>query len=233
MLTYRSALRRTAAAMLACLILLLSCLPVFSVQSPFSSVYASGIFYQRLCNVQLTGDQRTDIVNVAMSQIGYTEGNTDDGYSGLTGGKKNYTEFGRWYTEYVDSTDVYYKSAWCAAFVSWCANHANISKDVVTYHAYTPSGYNWFKSNAKAYTRAQVANGTYTPQPGDIVYFKSAKSSRINHVGIVIRYEDGILYTVEGNTNSGEETNDGGSVCLKSYNISNTFIQHICVPNYK
>lgn len=233
MVTYRSAFRRTAAVLLLCVTIALMYTPAHSVPSQFSNGYTTGIFYRRLTNVQLTGNQRTDLVNVAMSQIGYTEANNKDGLAGLTSGSKNYTEYGLWYKNHVDGSDVYDRAAWCASFVSWCANQAGISKDIVTYHAYTPSGYNWFKANAHAYSRKQVANGSYTPLPGDIVYFKSAKSSRINHVGIVIQYQDGVLYTVEGNTNSGEETNDGGSVCLKSYKITNTFIQYICAPNYK
>ena len=39
-----------------------------------SSSYASGKYYRALTNVQLTGNQRTDIVNIAKSQIGYQEG---------------------------------------------------------------------------------------------------------------------------------------------------------------
>lgn len=38
-----------------------------------SSSYQSGKFYRALKNVQLTGNQRTDIVNVAKSQIGYQD----------------------------------------------------------------------------------------------------------------------------------------------------------------
>ncbi len=232
MVTYRSALRRTAIALLLCVTLLLTGLPVHSVESQFSSSYTTGIFYRRLTNVQLTGDQRTDIVNIAMSQIGYTESNKKSDLAGFASGSKNYTEYGLWYNN-LYGPGGFEKAAWCAMFVSWCANQANISKNIVTYHAYTPTGYNWFKSNAHAYSRKQVANGVYTPLPGDIVYFKSNwNNNTVNHVGIVVRYEDGILYTVEGNTNSGEETSDGGSVCLKSYKISNTFIRYICAPNY-
>lgn len=233
MVSYRGAFRPAAIALLLCACLVLMCFPVSSVESQFSDSYTSGIFYRRLTNVTLTGDQRSDIVKIAMSQVGYTEGNGTAGYSGLTSGSKNYTEYGRWYEKNVKA-DGYYKAAWCASFVTWCANQANIPSDIVRYHAYTPEGYNWFKTNATAYSRSQVESGSYTPQPGDIVYFKSNwNSNNVNHVGIVVRYANGILYTVEGNTNSGEETSDGGSVCLKSYKISNTFIRYICCPNYQ
>ena len=84
-----------------------------------------------------------------------------------------------------------------------------------------------------AYTRQQVADGEYLPQPGDIIYFKSNRNSdKVNHVGIVVRYEDGVLYAVEGNTNDTAHSTNGGQVCLKSYEISDTFIRYICSPNY-
>lgn len=225
---------RLITASFLCVALLLTGLPVHSVQSAFSESYMTGIFYRRLCNVTLTGNQRTDIVNVAMSQIGYTESNQSTNLTGFGNGKKNYTEYGLWYKNHVDSSDAYQKAAWCASFVSWCADQANISSSIITYHAYTPTGYTWFKNNAAVYSRQQVQDGKYTPQPGDIIYFKSGSNGNIvNHVGIVVRYGDGVIYTVEGNTNVGENTSDGGSVCLKSYKITNTFIRYICCPNYQ
>lgn len=215
-------------ALCACLV----CVSVHSTQAGFSSSYTRGIFYRRLCNIQLTGDQRTDIVNVAMSQLGYTEGNGKTELSGLAGGNKNYTEYGLWYDN-IYGPEGFNHAAWCASFVSWCAYQAGISKQTVYYHAFTPYGLSWFEDQGLAYSRAQVEKGNYTPQPGDIVYFKSsANNQRVNHVGIVVRYEDGILYAVEGNTRVGSQTSDGGQVCLKSYKISNTFIRYICCPNY-
>ena len=41
-----------------------------------SSPYRSSAYYTQLCNVTLTGNQRTDLVNVARSQLGYHEGNS-------------------------------------------------------------------------------------------------------------------------------------------------------------
>lgn len=232
--TYRKRLMHLIASCLLCISIFLTGTTVHSAQPGFSESYMSGIFYRRLSNVTLTGDQRTDIVNVAMSQIGYTESNNSSDLTGFGNGKKNYTEFGLWYKNNVDSSDAYQKAAWCASFVSWCAKQADIPSSVVTYHAYTPTGYTWFKNNASVYSRQQIQNGKYTPQPGDIIYFKSGSNGNIvNHVGIVVRYGDGVIYTVEGNTNAGENTSDGGSVCLKSYNISNSFIRYICCPNYQ
>lgn len=231
--THRKPILRIFALALLCASLICLGTPAASVEDDFSSDYRASIFYRRLCNVKLTGDQRSDIVNVALSQISYTEGNDKYSLSGLTKGSKNYTEYGRWY-DGIYGPDGYNRAAWCAMFVSWCACQAGISSDTLTYHAYTPTGLQWFKDRARAYTRAQVARGTYTPQPGDVIYFKSsANRNEVNHVGIVVRYGDGIIYTVEGNTYPGENSSEGGQVCIKSYSINDTFIRYICSPDYR
>lgn len=222
--------------MLAALLLLstglLCAAPAQSTSFDYSASYRSGIFYRRLTNVTLTGNGRTDIVNIALSQINYKEGDAKTELSGLSNGSKNYTEYCRWYDTIDDRYD-YTHSAWCAMFVSWCANQAGIPTSVVCYHALTVSGLTWFEQNAQVYTRAQVEAGTYTPRPGDIIYFKSAANgNKVNHVGIVVRYGDGVVYTVEGNAFPGEKSSEGGQVCIKSYPIDDSFIRYICSPNY-
>jgi hypothetical protein len=213
--------------------LLLTTLPIFSAQNQYSDSYASGIFCRRVRNVKLTGNPRTDLVNVAMSQIGYCEGNSKTDLSGCNEGSKNYTEYGLWYNNLQDEPGGFEKAMWCAMFVSWCAWQAGIASDTVYYHAYTVYGVDWFLAREQAYTRQQVADGQYIPQPGDIVYFKGNRNGdKVNHVGIVVKYEDGILYAVEGNTNDTSYSTNGGQVCLKSYPISDTFIRYICCPNY-
>ena len=189
-----------------------------------SSSYMSGKYYRNLAAVNLTGNQRTDIVNVAKSQVGYQEGSSSSQLSGSTYGGSNYTEYGRWYGM---------QDMWCAMFVSWCAKVANIPSSIVTYHSYTPSGLSWFKSRGQAYSRATVASGGYKPQPGDIIYFKSARNSNpTNHIGIVTNYSGSTVYTIEGNTSSATISTNGGAVAAKSYSISNTYIVYICKPAY-
>ena len=185
-----------------CMILLLLLtisllIPAGSLEPDCSESYRTGIFYQRLRNVELTGDSRTDIIRVAMSQIGYIEGNSSTQLSG-------------------------------------CAQQAGIPEDIFYQHAYTPYGVNWYSDRGLSYTRAQIENGAYVPQPGDLVYFLSPGVNRkVNHVGLVLKYEDGILYAIEGNTNAGDRSTDGGQVCLKSYEITDTFIRYICTPQYE
>ena len=156
-----------------------------------SSSYRSGKYYTALTKVSLTGNQRTDIVNIAKSQVGYQEGSSSSQLAGTTYGGGNYTEYGRWYGM---------QDMWCAMFVSWCAHVAGVSSSVVPYHSYTPTGLNWFINKGRAYSRSTVASGGYTPQKGDIIYFKSARNSNItNHVGIVTDYKGRYIWK-RGNT---------------------------------
>lgn len=200
------------------LVIVLTCVitPASALSYSGSSSYMSGKYYTALTKVTLTGNQRTDIVNVAKSQIGYKEGNNSSQLSGTVSGSKNYTEYGRWYGA---------QDMWCAMFVSWCAARAGVSTSVVPKHSFTVTGLNTFIDWGRAYTRAQVANGKYTPQPGDIIYFKGSRNNnKTNHVGIVTSYSSKTVYTIEGNTSKG--------VAAKSYKISDTYIVYICSPKY-
>ena len=190
-----------------------------------SGTYDDGEWYRNLKNVELTGNQRADIVAVARSQVGYTEGSSDNQLSGYAKTNGNHTEYGKWYG---------LQDMWCSMFVSWCANQARVSTGVVPSTSYTVTGLNTFINWGRAYTRAQVANGQYTPQPGDIIYFKGSRNTaKTNHVGIVTGYASGTVYTIEGNTNNAaDKSTNGGGVFEKSYSISDTYIVYICCPNY-
>jgi len=189
-----------------------------------SSAYQSGKYYTQLTRVNLTGNQRMDIVSVAESQIGYHEGNNSSQISGTSNGTGDYTEYGRWYG---------LQSLWCAMFVSWAAAVAGVSTNVVPKHSYTVNGLNFFKNQGRAYSRAQVAAGQYTPQRGDIIYFKYSRNSNpTNHVGIVTGYSNGMVHTVEGNTSSSTYSSNGGVVAPHVHSINSTSIVYICNPNY-
>lgn len=219
-------MRRMIALVLAVALLL----PVLATQAGAvtyagSPQYRAGKYYSRLAKVKLTGDQRTDIVNIAASQIGYQEGNSTNQLGGEVLGSTNYTEFGYWYGA---------QDMWCAMFVSWCAAQAGISTDTIPSHCATPEGLSWFAGRGLAYTREDVQARKYTPKPGDIVYFKSSRNAKsTNHVGIVTAYADNRIYTVEGNIGAIGSLTNGGMVAELSYPISNTFIVYICSPAYE
>ena len=199
-----------------------------------SSYYMAGKYYQNLIKVELTGNPRVDIVNVAASQIGYQEGANSTQLDGtLVANGNNYTEYGRWWTAYSNSSYNHINSQWCAMFVSWCAYVAGISSDIVTYHQYTESQILPYKNAGRAYDWSTVQAGGYTPEAGDIVYFYSGAAGRtVNHVGIVTGFSNNYLYTIEGNTSGGAFTTDGGACANRSYYITDTYVRYICRPNY-
>ena len=75
----------------------LSVKPMLTPSYTPSASYRSGKYYTQLCNVSLTGNQRTDLVNVARSQLGYHEGDNTSQLHGESSGSRNYTEYGYWY----------------------------------------------------------------------------------------------------------------------------------------
>lgn len=211
-----------------------------NVEYTGSESYMAGKYYSQLTNVKLTGNKRTDIVNIAKSQLGYQEGTNLGEYSGEKIGSNNCTEFGRWYTDYKKMEDSYANAQWCAMFVSWCAYNAGIGEESILYHSYTETQWSLFTGQGRSYTWEEVQIGEYTPQPGDVVYFLSASQAgnednprRVNHVGIVKEFKDKILYTIEGNASSTEFTTDGGCVTNRSYEPSSNYVAYVCSPNYE
>ena len=88
---------------------------------------------------------------------------------------------------------------WCACFVSWCAGQCGLLEDgVIPKFASCGAGVHWFQS------RGQWLDGTATPEPGMIIFFRWYGSDSLiaDHVGIVEQVENGRVYTIEGNSNN-------------------------------
>lgn len=204
---------------------LLAMVLVFSVVP--AQVWAASSYPNTHVN---TGDQAADIVAIAVSQAGYCEGSLSGNPSYAS--SNNYQKYGQWYDANVDNIGVT-RAAWCAAFVSWCANQAGIPSSTMYYHAYCPYGVNWFRNQGR-FKYAASRGGSYVPKAGDIVYFAPAGSSVSSHVGIVRYVKNGYVYTVEGNT-SGQngEVNEGGGVFLKSYSLNYSRLYGYGIPNYQ
>ena len=60
-----------------------------------STEYLTSPYHAQLQSVTLTGDQRTDVVLVALSQLGYHEGDSEADYGGgNSAGNGDYAEYG-------------------------------------------------------------------------------------------------------------------------------------------
>ena len=116
------------------------------------------------------------IVSVALSQVGNVGGQPYWSWYGFEG-----------------------RVEWCACFVSWCANECGyIDSGVIPKYALCSDGVNWFKD------RGQWADNTAEPTAGQIIFFdwddENGQDGVSDHTGIVEKVENGIVYTVEGNS---------------------------------
>ena len=91
---------------------------------------------------------------------------------------------------------------WCACFVSRCANVCGyIDSGVIPKFAGCVNGVQWFKD------RGQWQDGSFEPSAGQIIFFdwdnkgsSGPQDGQSDHVGIVEKCENGIVYTIEGNS---------------------------------
>lgn len=88
---------------------------------------------------------------------------------------------------------------WCACFVSWCADQCGyIESGTVPKFAACDTGVQWFKN------QGLWVSGSFEPSPGMIIFFdwdgETGQDGSSDHVGIVEKVENGIVYTIEGNT---------------------------------
>lgn len=119
----------------------------------------------------LPGGGSDDIVEVALLQVGNV------------GGEPYWSWYG--YSSRV---------AWCACFVSWCADQCGyIESGAMLKHSYCPTGVQWFKNQGQWLDRG------ITPEPGYIIYFDWDYDGISDHIGIVEYSNGGVVYTIEGN----------------------------------
>ncbi len=117
-------------------------------------------------------------INIALSQMGYTEG------------AKELTKYGQRFG--------YPNGYWCDMFVSWCAREAGLSTDVFPSSISCGEHYKMFKAKGQ-WQNSLLRGGNYEPRQGDLVLFRSVTSGSITHIGYVLYVEDGCLFTIEGN----------------------------------
>ena len=151
-----------------------------------------------LWSAALYGIKASDdqIVTVALSQVGNVGGQPYWSWYGFGG-----------------------RVEWCACFLSWCANECGyIDTGVIPKFALCSDGANWFKN------RGQWADNSHEPVAGTIIFFDWEGDGETDHVGIVQKCENGIVYTVEGNS---------GDTCrTKTYSLGSASIYGYGIPAY-
>ena len=198
-----------------------------------SEPYRGSQYYAQLKSVTLTGDQRTDVVLVALSQLGYHEGDSDADMHGGSNGTRDFVEYNRLFGK-VDNNQgngVSYGYYWCCAFATWCIRQAGVSAAVVKTEISCTRLITWLRSNSTYHKRSSG----YTPRTGDLIFFQSnndAAEYTASHIGIVMYVDGDTVYTVEGNTDNSGAANLGDRVCVKNYKLSSTYIVGYGVPAY-
>lgn len=142
------------------------------------------------------------IVDVALSQEGIKE-------SGV-----NEVKYNDWYYNRHVSGGAY---PWCAVFISWCANEAQVSTEIIPKTASVSALYDFFRKSGLFKSK----ESGYKPKAGDILIQKSGGAS---HTGIVYASDDKKFYTIEGNTSDG--------VYKRSYSYDDNNLTGFGTPNY-
>ena len=211
-----------------------------------SASYKSSKYYDHFTRIPLSGDGRTDTVALALSQMGYHEGSSTSDMSGASSSNGNYTEYNWNLGSFMTGG---YSYEWCATFCSWAlfqagqTTHGTGSKDLCRYHdglnnktgkadgteafdanyiwrevGCSPWVYNLKKAGHWKYSK--YYGGSYAPQPGDLIFFRSAA-----HIGMVVYSDSNYVYTIEGNTSDAAGVEPaGGGVYFKSYALNSSNI---------
>lgn len=152
--------------------------------------------YNQLWSAVKYGMDTKDIVKVALAEVGTTEG----------------LKYSYWY-------GFNRHAAWCACFVSWCANECGyIKSGTIPKFTETNIGMRWFKNHG------QWKSSSYEPSPVDIIFFDWECDGTASHVGIVEKVENGYDHTMEGSVYD---------VCVnKKWKQNSPYILGYGVPNY-
>ena len=116
--------------------------------------------------------------------------------------------------------------SWCACFVSWCANECGYIEDgIIPKYSLCANAVEWFKDHD------QWLDGSQEPLPGMIIFFDwdnhthtGPQDGHSDHTGIVEKVENGVVYTIEGNSKD--------SVRERHYNVGHYEIMGYGVPAY-
>lgn len=186
----------------------------------FSEAYMSSVWYQNFHSLTLTKNQRNNVLRIAISQLGYHEGNSAKDFNGRnTAGNKNYIEYARLIVPNYNNNAY----EWCACFVNWCLNQAHIDS------CYGEIGcwkwVEWLKAN-QMFEDAQAYGGSYQPQPADMIFFNwNAVNTNSGHIGYVLYVSGDTVYTIEGNTSD--------QVGLRSYKLNDPRVIGYGTPSYE
>ncbi len=185
----------------------------------FSEEYKTSVWYENFTALELTENDRNNVLRIAVSQLGYHEGNSSKDFDGKnTSGSSNYIEYARLLVPHY-SNNAY---EWCACFVNWCLNQAHFDK------ASSEIGcWKWVGElkAMKMWQDSAAYKGTYTPKPADMIFFNwNGKNTGSGHIGYVLYTTETHVYTIEGNADN--------NVTVRSYALNDPCVIGYGTPPY-
>ena len=186
----------------------------------FSSEYKTSVWYENFTTLELGQNDRNNVLRIAVSQLGYHEGNSPADFDGMNpNGTSNYIEYARLLTPNWNNNSY----DWCACFVNWCLNQARFDKassEISCGNWITElKGMNMWKASA-AY------GGTYVPQPADFIFFDWDKNNQwSDHIGFVLYTTSTHVHTIEGNAED--------QVMVRSYELDDPRVMGYGTPPYE
>ena len=185
----------------------------------FSDAYKTSVWYENFTSLELTSNDRNNILRIAVSQLGYHEGDSAKDFDGMNkSGSSNYIEYARLLVPHYN--DNAYE--WCACFVNWCLNQARYDK------ASSEIGcWKWVGElkTMKMWQDSAAYKGTYTPKPADMIFFNWKNTNTgSGHIGYVLYTTDTHVFTIEGNADN--------NVTVRSYALNDPCVIGYGTPPY-
>lgn len=185
----------------------------------FSEAYKTSVWYENFTRLELTENERNNVLRIAVSQLGYHEGDSAADFDGMNqSGSSNYIEYARLLVPHYN--DNHYE--WCACFVNWCLNQAHID-----YASSEIGCWRWVQElkSMKMWQDSAAYKGTYTPKPADMIFFNwDNVNTGSGHIGYVFYTTETHVYTIEGNADN--------NVTVRSYALDNPCIIGYGTPPY-
>ena len=125
------------------------------------------------------GTSNSKLVNIALSQLGNQ------------GGIPYWSWYG--YSSRVE---------WCACFISWCAYQSGDLDISIPKFSAVKEGIQYYQD------KGQWKDKNYIPKTGDLIFFDWQQDGISDHVGIIERVENNIIYTIEGNSSNQVKRNN-------------------------
>lgn len=185
----------------------------------FSDAYKTSVWYENFTSLELTSNDRNNILRIAVSQLGYHEGDSAKDFDGMNkNGSSNYIEYARLLVPHYN--DNAYE--WCACFVNWCLNQARYDK------ASSEIGcWKWVGElkTMKMWQDSAAYKGTYTPKPADMIFFNWKNTNTgSGHIGYVLYTTETHVFTIEGNADN--------NVTVRSYALNDPCVIGYGTPPY-